>query len=60
MVRMIISESLFSATYLQAVWKILLMQRKKLQNFYRDNLMHDRCLSGQEDALLLSDVPSAK
>ncbi|WP_285948411.1 response regulator transcription factor, partial [Bacteroides congonensis] len=30
----------FSATYLQARVENLLMQRKKLQNFYRDSLMH--------------------
>ncbi len=38
--RMIISPSLFSATYLQARVENLLMQRKKLQNFYRDSLTH--------------------
>ena len=30
----------FSATYLQARVENLLMQRKKLQSFYRDSLMH--------------------
>ena len=30
----------FSATYLQARVENLLMQRKKLQNFYRDSLTH--------------------
>ena len=39
----------FSATYLQARVENLLMQRKKLQSFYRDSLMHINISTGQEE-----------
>ena len=50
----------FSATYLQARVENLLMQRKKLQSFYRDSLMHIHISAGQEDAPVATDVPSAE
>ena len=50
----------FSATYLQARVENLLMQRKKLQSFYRDSLMHTHISAGQKDALVVTDVPSAE
>ena len=50
----------FSATYLQARVENLLMQRKKLQSFYRDSLMHIHISVGQEDAPVATDVPSAE
>ena len=50
----------FSATYLQARVENLLMQRKKLQSFYRDSLMHIHISPGQEDAPVATDVPSAE
>ena len=50
----------FSATYLQARVENLLMQRKKLQSFYRDSLMHINISAGQEDAPVATDVPSAE
>ena len=50
----------FSATYLQARVENLLMQRKKLQSFYRDSLMHIDISAGQEDAPVATDVPSAE
>ena len=40
----------FSATYLQARVENLLMQRKKLQNFYRDSLTH----------VMMSEVPGVQ
>ena len=39
----------FSATYLQARVENLLMQRRKLQTFYRDSLMHINVAVTQED-----------
>ena len=39
----------FSATYLQARVENLLMQRKKLQSFYRDSLMHINMAAVPED-----------
>lgn len=39
----------FSATYLQARVENLLMQRKKLQSFYRDSLMHINMSAVSED-----------
>lgn len=39
----------FSATYLQARVENLLMQRRKLQTFYRDSLMHINVAGTQED-----------
>ena len=50
----------FSATYLQARVENLLIQRKKLQSFYRDSLMHIHISAGQEDAPVATDVPSAE
>ena len=50
----------FSATYLQARVENLLMQRKKLQSFYRDSLMHIHISAGQEDAPVATDMPSAE
>ena len=50
----------FSAIYLQARVENLLMQRKKLQSFYRDSLMHIHISAGQEDAPVATDVPSAE
>jgi len=50
----------FSATYLQARVENLLMQRKKLQSFYRDSLMHINMSAGQEDTPVATDVPSAE
>lgn len=38
----------FSAMYLQARVENLLVQRKKLQNFYRDSLMHINMAGGSE------------
>ncbi len=43
----------FSATYLQARVENLLMQRKKLQSFYRDSLMHINISTGQRKCLWL-------
>ena len=50
----------FSATYLQARVENLLMQRKKLQSFYRDSLMHINISTGQEEVLVATDMPSAE
>ena len=50
----------FSATYLQARVENLLMQRKKLQSFYRDSLMHINISTGQEVAPVATDMPSAE
>ena len=36
------------------------MQRKKLQSFYRDSLMHINISAGQEDTPVATDVPSAE
>ena len=50
----------FSATYLQARVENLLMQRKKLQSFYRDSLMHINISTGQEEVPVATDMPSAE
>jgi len=50
----------FSATYLQARVENLLMQRKKLQSFYRDSLMHIHISTGQEEVPVATDMPSAE
>ena len=36
------------------------IQRKKLQSFYRDSLMHIHISAGQEDVPVATDVPSAE
>ncbi len=38
----------------------LLMQRKKLQSFYRDSLMHINISTGQEEVPVATDMPSAE
>ena len=48
----------FSATYLRV--ENLLMQRKKLQSFYRDSLMHINISTGQEEVPVATDMPSAE
>ena len=50
----------FSATYLQARVENLLIQRKKLQSFYRDSLMHINISTGQEEVPVATDMPSAE
>lgn len=49
----------FSATYLQARVENLLMQRKKLQSFYRDSLMHIN-VAGDSGELLASTKAMAE
>lgn len=47
----------FSATYLQARVENLLSQRKKLQSFYRESLMHINIVAGPEDKTVSSNEP---
>ena len=46
----------FSATYLQARVENLLVQRKKLQSFYRDSLMHINISASQEIPVSTTDM----
>ena len=50
----------FSATYLQARVENLLMQRKKLQNFYRDSLMHINMSAVPENLPVSAEVVSGE
>lgn len=50
----------FSATYLQARVENLLMQRKKLQSFYRDSLMHINMSAVPENSPVPAEVVSGE
>lgn len=50
----------FSATYLQARVENLLVQRKKLQSFYRDSLMHINISTSQEIPVSTTDMMAAE
>jgi AraC-like DNA-binding protein len=50
----------FSATYLQARVENLLMQRKKLQSFYRDSLMHINMSAVPENSPAPAEVVSGE
>ena len=50
----------FSATYLQARVENLLMQRKKLQSFYRDSLMHINMSAVPENSPVSAEVVSGE
>lgn len=47
----------FSATYLQARVENLLSQRKKLQSFYRESLMHINIVAGTEENSVPTNEP---
>ena len=47
----------FSAIYLQARVENLLVQRKKLQNFYRDSLMHINMTASGSTAVSVLSIP---